>query len=110
MRQLNSSGEVDSAVAGETAILYKHSTTCPISAAARGQMETFLQRNPDAPFYMVDVNESADVSGYLEEKTGIGHESPQVIVFRGGEPAWHANHYDITAEELEQQLGGGARR
>ena len=106
MRQLSSSGEVDSAVSGEIAILYKHSTTCPISAAAHQQMETFLERNPDAPFFMVDVHESADVSGYLEEKTGINHESPQVIVFRGGRPAWHASHYGITADDLEQQLGG----
>ena len=106
MRQLSSSGEVDSAVSGETAILYKHSTTCPISAAAHEQMETFLQRNPDAPFYMVDVNASADVSSYLADKTGIDHESPQVIVFRDGKAAWHASHYDITATELEQQLGG----
>ncbi len=106
MNQLTSSGELDSAVSSGTAILYKHSTTCPISAAAREQMESFLQRNPDAPFFMVDVNDSADVSSYVVEKTGIQHESPQVIVFRDGKPAYHANHYDITADDLEQQLGG----
>ena len=106
MRQLSSSGEVDSAVSGETAILYKHSTTCPISAAAHEQIETFLQRNPDAPFYMVDVHASADVSSYLADRAGIDHESSQVIVFRGGEPAWHASHYDVTADDLEKQLGG----
>lgn len=105
MRQISSSGEVDSAVSGGTAILYKHSFTCPISAAAHKQMEGFLERNPDAPFFMVDVNGSADVSSYVVEKTGIEHQSPQVIVFRDGKPAWHANHYDITADDLEQQLG-----
>ena len=60
MRQISSSGEVDSAVSGGTAILYKHSFTCPISAAAHKEMESFLGRNPDAPFFMVDVNGSAD--------------------------------------------------
>ncbi|HEV2148766.1 MAG TPA: bacillithiol system redox-active protein YtxJ [Longimicrobiaceae bacterium] len=105
MKQLSSAAEVDSAVSGETAILYKHSTTCPISAAAREQMEHFLERHPDAPFFMVDVNDSADVSSYVVEKTGIEHQSPQLIVFRDGDPAWHAAHFDITADALEQQFG-----
>jgi bacillithiol system protein YtxJ len=107
MKQLTSSGEVDSAVSGETAALYKHSDTCPISAAAREQVGRFLERHPDAPFYMVNVNDAADVSSYVVEKTGIEHQSPQLIVFRDGEPAWHAAHFDITADALEQQLGSG---
>ncbi|CAN5333536.1 hypothetical protein BH24GEM2_BH24GEM2_19710 [soil metagenome] len=108
MKQLTSSQEVDSAISGETAILYKHSTRCPISAAAHKEMEQFLERHPDAPFFMVDVNDSAEVSGYIEETSGIEHQSPQLILFRNGIPNWNTARFDISAEALEEQLGAGA--
>lgn len=104
MRELSSAQELDSVVSEETAILYKHSTQCPISAAAHQQLDRFMERNPDAPLYLVDVNDSADLSSYVVEKTGIEHQSPQLILFRGGTPAWQASHTGITAEALEEQL------
>jgi bacillithiol system protein YtxJ len=107
MKQLTSSQEVDSAISGETAILYKHSTRCPISAAAHSQMEQFLERNPGAPFYMVEVNECAQLSGYIEEIAGVEHQSPQLILFRNGIPNWTTARFDISAEALEEQLGAG---
>ena len=108
MKQLTTSQEVDSAISGETAILYKHSNRCPISAAAHKQMERFLERHPEAPFYIVEVNDSADVSGYIEQSTGIEHQSPQLILFRNGIPNWNTARFDISAEALEEQLTAGA--
>lgn len=106
MKQMVSKQDVDEALGQDTAILFKHSTRCPISAAARGEMERFLELNPDAPVYTVDVNDDAETSRYLAEKTGIEHQSPQVIVARGGRPEWHANHFDIRADEVGRQLDG----
>lgn len=108
MKQLTSSQEVDSAISGETAILYKHSTRCPISAAAHKEMERFLERHPDAPFYIVDVNDAADVSGYIAQTAGIEHQSPQLILFRNGIPNWNTARFDISAEALEEQFSAGA--
>lgn len=108
MKQLTSSQEVDSAISGETAILYKHSNRCPISAAAHKEMERFLERHPEAPFYMVEVNDSADVSGYIEQTTGIEHQSPQLILFRNGTPNWNTARFEISAEALEEQFSAGA--
>ena len=105
MKNMVSTRDVDDALGAESAILFKHSTRCPISAAARGEMERFMELNPDAPVYTVDVNDASDASRYLAEKTGIEHESPQVIVTRGGRPEWHANHFDIRANEVERHAG-----
>ena len=105
MKNMVSTRDVDDALGAESAILFKHSTRCPISAAARGEMERFMELNPDAPVYTVDVNDATDASRYLAEKTGIEHQSPQVIVVRGGRPEWHANHFDIRANEVEQRFG-----
>lgn len=105
MKQMTTRQDVDDALGQDTAILFKHSNRCPISAAARGEMERFLELNPDAPVYTVDVNDASETSRYLAEKTGIEHHSPQVIVTRGGRPEWHAAHFDVRAQELERQVG-----
>ncbi len=104
MKEMRSTGDIDDALGQDTAILFKHSTRCPISAAARGEMERFMELNPDAPVYTVDVNDDADVSRYLAEKTGIEHHSPQVIVTRRGQPEWDASHFDVRANALEQRM------
>lgn len=106
MQQLRSTQELDDAVSGDFAFVYKHSFECPISAAAKQQVERFLERHPDAPLFMVDVNASADLSEYLVEKSGIEHGSPQMIVFQSGEAGWSASHGAITADSLEEQLRG----
>lgn len=105
MKDMHSRQDVDEALAQDTAILFKHSTRCPISAAARGEMERFMELHPDAPVYTVDVNDAVEASRYLAEKTGIEHHSPQVIVTRGGKPEWHATHFDVRARELERRVG-----
>ena len=107
MRPMVTREDVDEALGRETAILFKHSTRCPISAAARGEVERFLERCPDAPVYTVEVNDDAETSRYLAERTGIEHQSPQVIVARGGRAAWHANHFDVRADALRRETDGG---
>ncbi len=108
MKQMTTRQDVDDALEQDTAILFKHSTRCPISAAARGEMQRFLELNPDAPVYTVDVNDDMETSRYLAEKTGIEHQSPQVIVARGGQAHWHANHFDVRADEVRRQVDGRA--
>jgi bacillithiol system protein YtxJ len=109
MDELKTREEVDAAFGREVALVYKHSTMCPISAAAQQQVNRYLQSNPDAPVYLLDVNTSRDASRYVAERTGIEHHSPQAILLRGGEAGWHASHFDITAEALEEQLGAAER-
>jgi bacillithiol system protein YtxJ len=38
----------------------------------------------------------------------VRHESPQVIVLRGGEVAWAAAHFKITAEAVRKALEAAA--
>jgi bacillithiol system protein YtxJ len=108
MKDMHTPQDVDAALGAETAILFKHSTRCPISAAARGEMERFMELHPDAPVYTVDVNDATDASRYLAEKTGIEHHSPQVIITRDGRPEWHASHFDVRADAVQRQIDLGA--
>src|SRR5215207_769401 len=104
MTQLNSAADLDAAFAAAAAVVFKNSMTCPISAVARQEVRALLDERPDAPLHVVDVNARADLSREIARRTGIGHDSPQVIVLAHGEPRWHASHYSIRADEIAEEL------
>ena len=113
MRTLASSSDLDALLAADTALLFKNSMTCPISAAAREEVEVLLSRRPEAPLFVLDVHDAADLSEDVVRRTGIEHESPQMILFVRGAPVWQAAHYSIRAADVERALeersevGGG---
>ena len=86
------------------AVLYKHSPVCGLSMRARRQVRRFLEAHPDLPVYVVDVIRQRELSREIEECTGIRHESPQAIVLRGGDPAWHGSHRAVTEEALTRAV------
>ena len=106
MEPLTSREQADAAFSEDQALLFKHNTDCPISANAHREMESFLSGGAAMPVYLIDIHAGRDVSDYVEERTGVSHESPQVILLRGGEPAWHASRFDITATALRDNVGG----
>ena len=105
MKELSTLTELNALFDEEIAVLYKHSTRCPISAGANEKLEGLLAANPDAPIYRVDVHASRDLSQKITERTGVEHQSPQVIVLRNGKPAWTRARMEISAEGVAEQLG-----
>ncbi|HEX8891122.1 MAG TPA: bacillithiol system redox-active protein YtxJ [Pyrinomonadaceae bacterium] len=83
----------------EPVILFKHSTTCPISASAYRQMSRV-----SGDVSLVVVQRARDVSNEIEARTGIRHESPQAIILRNGEAVWTASHFDITSDAVEKAV------
>lgn len=94
--------------ARETVVLFKHSTACPISAHAYGELVRFVRaRANGAPLVaLVRVIEERAVSRAIEQRLGVRHESPQAIVLRGGVPAATLSHGEITADALREASGG----
>ncbi|CAM3550237.1 MULTISPECIES: bacillithiol system redox-active protein YtxJ [Saccharibacillus] len=94
------------AQSGEQAVLLlKHSTACPISGAAFKEFKVYT-RKPKRPIVcaLVKVIECRAVSNDIEEALGIKHESPQALLIQSGKVLWHASHWDITYERIEQQV------
>ncbi len=88
-------------------VLFLHDFSCPISARAHREM----QRLPDearAAITLVDVGQAHAVKRAVEERTGVRHESPQVILLRGGAAVWDASHFAITAKEVSGALATNA--
>ncbi|HET7456408.1 MAG TPA: bacillithiol system redox-active protein YtxJ [Gemmatimonadaceae bacterium] len=104
MTQIDTAADLDAVFAAPSALLFKNSMTCPISAAARQEMRLLVDKRPDTPLHVVDVNARADLSREIARRTGIEHDSPQVIVLAHGEPRWHASHYSIRAGEVAAEL------
>lgn len=80
-------------------VLFKHSTTCPISAAAYQQMERLR-----APVSLVVVQRARDLSRHIETLTGVRHESPQAIILSKGQAVWSASHWNVTADAVESAI------
>lgn len=79
--------------------LFKHSTTCPISAQVYHEI-----KNVDGEINLVIVQTARNISNAIAERTGIRHESPQAIVIKDGKPIYHASHFDVTAEDVTNKL------
>ncbi|MGE6487127.1 bacillithiol system redox-active protein YtxJ [Paenisporosarcina sp. NPDC076898] len=82
-------------------LLFKHSTTCPVSAAAYREF-TSLESDVDA--YLVKVIESRPVSNEIESNLGVQHQSPQIFIVSNEEPIWHASHWNITETKIGQAM------
>lgn len=107
MQEIESTRDADAAIDGGSGVLFKYGASCPISANARREIESFLSANGEggAAIYGINVTTHGDVSRHVAERTGVEHESPQVILLRDGKPAWTATHWSITADALRDQLG-----
>lgn len=82
-------------------LLFKHSTTCPVSAHAYGEFTSF-----DWPVkaYLVKVIQNRAASNEIERDLGVRHESPQAFLINKGEVVWNASHWKITSKDLRKAV------
>jgi len=92
----------------EPVFIFKHSATCPISAAAMEEFSGFLAQSQEGRFaagYLI-VQEDRPISNTVAEQLGVKHESPQAILVKDGRAVWHASHWNVTAAALKEALAG----
>ncbi|MBV9405367.1 MAG: bacillithiol system redox-active protein YtxJ [Acidobacteriaceae bacterium] len=92
--------EYDRLLGQDLTIVFKHSPTCPISLFAHREVMRFRTAQPEMPVYLVSVRRQREVARHIAERTGVRHESPQVLVLRRGNLVGAASHDEITAELL----------
>jgi bacillithiol system protein YtxJ len=97
-----SAARLDELLAADAATIFLHDPFCPISADAAAEMAMV-----GGDVHLVDVSSQHGLSRQVERATGIRHESPQAIVIRGGQPAWHASHDRITVESVRRAQVNG---
>lgn len=111
MKKLNTlpdTAALDAAIAESRVrpvLIFKHSRTCGISCEAYDALHEHLAEAPvDASYNVITVQSHRTLSDEAEVRLGVRHQTPQVIVLRGGVPVWNASHFRITADALTRVL------
>lgn len=86
----------------ENCYVFKHSTRCSFSGSVAEEVRaaTF-----PLPLYWVNVIEQRPLSDWIEEHYGVRHESPQLILIRGGKAAQSWSHAAVTRAVRNGKLG-----
>lgn len=84
---------------GSAAVIMKHSNMCGISSRAYREMSEF-----DGSVGLVTVQDARAVSDEIVRRTGVPHETPQVLILREGQVVFMASHFDVKASIITAQL------
>ena len=93
--------------------IFKHSLACGVSGHALSEFKRFVDAlDPDDPaqFGLVEIQQTPEVSVEVAERTGVRHESPQLIFLRNGAVVWEASHWAIKRKSLEKALDQNVNR
>lgn len=96
--------EIDALSAEAPVLIFKHSTRCSISAAAKSRLDRGWDQAPLRSYYL-DLLQFRPVSNAIADRYGVEHESPQVLIIRNGKSVYQASHIEIRPEAIEAQLG-----
>lgn len=88
-------------------IIYKHSTTCSLNSVKIKELTNSwgdLSTEKKMDFYYLDLLAYRSISNEIEEKFGVRHESPQLLVFNKGKITHHTSHMGVTIDFLNNAL------
>lgn len=84
-------------------LIFKHSTTCPISGIAKMRLEGDWDFPEDKlEVYYLDLLRHRDVSNFIAQHFAVHHESPQVLLIRDGMCTYDNSHLDINVAEIHE--------
>lgn len=77
-----------------------------MSGRAHREVDRFLSfsESDQVKVCRIVVQNNREVSDAVAAKTGVRHESPQVLLIRDGLCHWNASHRAITAELLKEAV------
>lgn len=107
VRELTQLGDVERVLAdskNKPVFVFKHSDICPISHNALEEYWRFVKHydGDNFDYTLIRIRSHRDISNAVAEKTGVKHESPQVLLLVEGKSVWDDSHFEITAEKLRQ--------
>ncbi len=107
-KELNDLEQLDQIIADskdKPVAVFKHSTTCGISARAKHVLEgNWDIEESELDFYYLDLLTYRPVSNKVAELTGVQHQSPQVVLIKDGKAVYNESHHSISVKELREFL------
>jgi bacillithiol system protein YtxJ len=101
---LTSAEQVDQFLAAHPYAVVFKAGTCHKTPSAFEHVKAQLDERDDLPVGVIRVVEARAASNRVEERTGIRHESPQLILFKDGKPVFDRDNWDIDEESLAGAL------
>jgi len=87
-------------------LVFKHSTSCSISATSLSRMERAWDADKAKniePFYL-DLIRFRSISNKIAKEFNVEHESPQILLIQNGECTYDASHFEIRFDEIVSQV------
>lgn len=86
--------------------IYKHSTSCPVSAAVLHRLER-LWDIPDSAItmYFLDLLKYRTLSNEVASLFDLPHASPQLLIVENGKLKAGTSHRQITIDFVKKALG-----
>jgi bacillithiol system protein YtxJ len=86
-------------------VLFKHSTSCVISASVKKRLEAQWEKQlGDRPIYYLDLLAYRPISNEVARRFEVTHQSPQVLVISNGKSVYHASHIAISASGIAKHI------
>lgn len=81
-------------------VIFKHSTRCSISMMVKKRFELDWDKLPeDINLYFLDLIKYRDLSSQIATEFFVHHESPQLLLIKGGECVLDLSHGEVSVEE-----------
>ncbi|MEZ0539992.1 bacillithiol system redox-active protein YtxJ [Fibrella arboris] len=90
--------------ADQPILIFKHSTTCSISAMALSRMERNWSDAAGIKPYYLDLLANRPLSGQIADAFQVMHQSPQVLLIQDGKCVYDASHMGISFQALTQAV------
>lgn len=86
-------------------VIFKHSTTCGISAHKLYDMETDWKATPEEiVFYYLDLLRFRPISNLVAQELEVMHQSPQLIILKNGKAVANASHAYATFDFIKKKI------
>jgi bacillithiol system protein YtxJ len=104
-KTLNSADLLDELIEqsySEPIAIFKHSTSCSISAMAKKRLEASW--NETIQVYYLDLIAYRSLSNEVSLRLGIAHESPQLLFIHNGSVVYHGSHFNISTSAIDNYI------
>lgn len=100
LTELNKAVEDSNMVQFKAVVIFKHSTRCSISSTVKFRLESKWENDAQIPVYYLDLIKYRALSNQIADDFSVYHESPQVLVIKGGKCIYNASHLSISVQEI----------
>ena len=102
-------GTLDDLLASPRLLLFKHSPRCGLSRWALDELEPLDGGDDLAPIALVDVVADRELAVELADRTGVRHQSPQLLYLAEGRVRGQPSHGAIPADAVRRRLAAPDR-